>query len=230
MTKDEIKRALKMCADTCFRVCCPYGAAIDCCGKLKRDALDLITEQEKEIKKQNGRVKCLKTRLANKMVLLANVEDLYESETQKLKEEKQILANTINEQGQKIENLNGLIDYADKEIRKLKTDNQELATALKQSEDNYSRAFERLKTRQREIERLKAENKKDFDNFVKVNDELLKANIKLSVDKKQAKIDVLNELRERITKDRVANDTVVINVNYEIKELIKDVQDAEDKG
>lgn len=49
MTKDEIKRALKMCADTCFRVCCPYGAAINCCGKLKRDALDLITEQEKEI-------------------------------------------------------------------------------------------------------------------------------------------------------------------------------------
>lgn len=195
MTKDEIKRALKMCADTCFRVCCPYGAAIDCCGKLKRDALDLITEQENEIKKQNGRVKCLKTRLANKMVLLSNVEDLYESETQKLKEEK-----------------------------------QELKTALKQAEDNYSRAFERLKTRQREIERLKAENKKDFDNFVKVNDELLKANIKLSVDKKQAKIDVLNELRERITKDRVANDTVVINVNYEIKELIKEVQNGEDKG
>lgn len=49
MTKDEIKRALKMCADTCFRVCCPYGAAIDCCGKLKRGALALITEQEKEI-------------------------------------------------------------------------------------------------------------------------------------------------------------------------------------
>lgn len=164
MTKDEIKRALKMCADTCFRVCCPYGAAIDCCGKLKRDALDLITEQEKEIKKQNGRVKCLKTRLANKMVLLSNVEDLYESETQKLKEEK-----------------------------------QELKTALKQSEDNYSRAFERLKAQGREIGELKAKVK-------------------------QAQIDVLNELRERITKDRVANDTVVINANYEIDELIKEVE------
>ncbi len=51
MTKDEIKRALKMCADTCFRICCPYGAAINCCGKLKRDALNLINEQEKENEK-----------------------------------------------------------------------------------------------------------------------------------------------------------------------------------
>lgn len=49
-----------------------------------------------------------------------------------------------------------------------------------------------------EIERLKAENKKDFENFVKVNDELLKANIKLSVDKKQAQIDVLNRLKEKL--------------------------------
>lgn len=43
---------------------------------------------------------------------------------------------------------------------------------------------------------------------------------------KQAKIDVLNELRERITKDRVANDTVVINANYEIKELIKEIKNG----
>lgn len=51
MTKDEIKRALKMCADSCFRVCCPYGAVINCCSKLKRDAIDLITEQEQEIER-----------------------------------------------------------------------------------------------------------------------------------------------------------------------------------
>lgn len=51
MTKDEVKRALKMCADNCFRVCCPYGAVNDCCSKLKRDALTLITEQEKENEK-----------------------------------------------------------------------------------------------------------------------------------------------------------------------------------
>lgn len=41
---------------------------------------------------------------------------------------------------------------------------------------------------------------------------------------KQAQIDVLNELRERITKDRVANDTIVINANYEIDELVKEIR------
>lgn len=44
---------------------------------------------------------------------------------------------------------------------------------------------------------------------------------------KQAQIDVLNELRERITKDRVANDTVVINANYEIGELIKEIKNEQ---
>lgn len=191
MTKDEIKKALKTCSvDSCTD--CPYdNKGLYCCGKLKRDALALITEQENEIKKQNGRVKCLKTRLANKMVLLSNVEDLYESETQKLKEEK-----------------------------------QELKTALKQAEDNYSRAFERLKTRQREIERLKAENKKDFDNFVKVNDELLKANIKLSVDKKQAQIDILKRLK--VFSEPYPNSwgIYVIDV-YHIDELIKEVENEQ---
>lgn len=49
MTKDEIKKALKTCSvDSCED--CPYdNKGLYCCGKLKRDALDLITEQEKEI-------------------------------------------------------------------------------------------------------------------------------------------------------------------------------------
>ena len=47
---------------------------------------------------------------------------------------------------------------------------------------------------------------------------------------KQAKIDVLNEVRERLTEGRVANDNVVINANYEIGKLIKEVQNGEDKG
>lgn len=61
---------------------------------------------------------------------------------------------------------------------------------------DYSNAFERLKAQGREIAKLKAENKKDFDNFVKVNDELLKANMKLSVDKKQAQTDTINIIVE----------------------------------
>lgn len=43
---------------------------------------------------------------------------------------------------------------------------------------------------------------------------------------KQAQIDILNEVRERLTEGRVANDNVVINANYEIGELIKEVQNA----
>ena len=57
MTKDEIKKALKTCSvDSCTD--CPYdNKGLYCCGKLKRDALDLITEQENEIellKKENA--------------------------------------------------------------------------------------------------------------------------------------------------------------------------------
>lgn len=47
---------------------------------------------------------------------------------------------------------------------------------------------------------------------------------------KQAQIDVLNEVRERLTEGRVANDNVVINANYEIGKLIKEVENVEDKG
>lgn len=49
MTRDEIKKALKTCSvDSCTD--CPYdNKGLYCCGKLKRDALDLITEQENEI-------------------------------------------------------------------------------------------------------------------------------------------------------------------------------------
>lgn len=51
MTKDEIKKALMKCSvDTCKD--CPYdNTGLYCCAKLKRDALDLITEQEKEIER-----------------------------------------------------------------------------------------------------------------------------------------------------------------------------------
>jgi predicted RNase H-like nuclease (RuvC/YqgF family) len=38
--------------------------------------------------------------------------------------------NEIEKQGQKIENLNGLIDYADKEIRKLRAENEKLKAEL----------------------------------------------------------------------------------------------------
>ena len=86
------------------------------------------------------------------------------------------------------------------DVSAYKAEIERLRTTLGQCNTELNSALESLKSQCREIGKLKAEVK-------------------------QAKIDVLTELRERITKDRVANDTVVINVNYEIKELIKEVQD-----
>lgn len=78
-----------------------------------------------------------------------------------------------------------------------------------------------------EIERLKAKNKvlgdgvaKAFTNGFNTGREQVEKDIR------RAKINILRELRERITKDRVANDTVVINANYEIKELIKEIENG----
>lgn len=104
MTKDKIKKGLECCVKL---ICdnCPYRNNIHCISETQQDALDLITEQEKEIEKQNSRVKCLKTRLANKMVLLANVEEQYEYKTKCFEEEKQMLADTIKNQEQEIEQL-----------------------------------------------------------------------------------------------------------------------------
>lgn len=82
-----------------------------------------------------------------------------------------------------------------------------------------------------EIERLKAKNERVLGKLADVL-MCIKSTTEIDVSKlvKQAKIDVLKELKERITKDRVANDTVVINANCEINELIKEVENAEDKG
>lgn len=101
MTNEEIKKALECCISYKDGMCkhCPnydYKHE-DCMDDVKRQALDLINEYEKEIKKQNGCVKCLKTRLANKMVLLSNIEDLYESEIQKLKANNQELTTTLKQ-------------------------------------------------------------------------------------------------------------------------------------
>lgn len=119
----------------------------------------------------------------------------------------------IEKQGQKIENLNGLIDYADKENMKLKADKQELATALRQSEDNYSRAFERLKAQEREIGKLKEE-------------------------KKQAKIDVLNNVKdvlanqkhECLERNNLVGYSAICVCEKFIDGLIKEVQNGKDKG
>lgn len=50
MTQDEIKKALEICADINLNCNdCPYFAFGNCTEALCADALNLITEQEKEI-------------------------------------------------------------------------------------------------------------------------------------------------------------------------------------
>ena len=64
MTKDEIKKGLKCCEmDWCVR--CPYFECIGCEVCLKQDALNLITEQEKEIERLKEAVEKL-TEMLNK--------------------------------------------------------------------------------------------------------------------------------------------------------------------
>ena len=52
MTKDEIKKALKMCNDI-YAPCngCPYETCTNCDATLHTDALKLIDEQEREIER-----------------------------------------------------------------------------------------------------------------------------------------------------------------------------------
>lgn len=53
MNKEDIKKGLKMCADLEYCDDCPYfnWENRSCSDELKLDALDLITEQEKEIER-----------------------------------------------------------------------------------------------------------------------------------------------------------------------------------
>ena len=51
MNKDDIKKALKFCADAFPCEGCAYHDDLTCTDKLKTDALNVIIEQEQEIEK-----------------------------------------------------------------------------------------------------------------------------------------------------------------------------------
>ena len=56
MKKDEIKKALECCSNSSINSCknCPYNnnGKFSCCdGEMYKDALNLVTEQEKEIER-----------------------------------------------------------------------------------------------------------------------------------------------------------------------------------
>lgn len=97
---------------------------------------------------------------------------------------------------------------------------------------DYRNAFERLKAQQREIEQLKAENEeltkvmssKVYDFVNKIIDE---TNTRLEIEK-QAKIDVLNELKERTYRDSVYYPEVKYEHKYvhmdDIDEMIEELK------
>ena len=72
MTKDDIKKALTCCSNPSISYCkdCPYAnyGEFDCCnGKMCKDALDLIIEQEREIERLKAEVKQAQIDALNKV-------------------------------------------------------------------------------------------------------------------------------------------------------------------
>lgn len=51
MSKDEIKKSLEVCTQHIYCKDCPYRNQHSCMSRTQQDALDLITEQEKEIER-----------------------------------------------------------------------------------------------------------------------------------------------------------------------------------
>ena len=71
MTKEDIKKALECCSNPSISYCkdCPYAnyGEFDCCnGKMCKDALDLIIEQEREIERLKAEVKQAQIDILNK--------------------------------------------------------------------------------------------------------------------------------------------------------------------
>lgn len=58
MTKEDIKKALEICADDCYSCDdCPYDDVINCGNTLKNDVYELIIKQEREIERLKAEVK-----------------------------------------------------------------------------------------------------------------------------------------------------------------------------
>lgn len=109
MTKDEIKKALEICADDCYSCDdCPYDDVINCGNTLKNDVRELIVEQEKENEKleQLNAIQCdawQKVSDENKSLATENssyfqYNSVLRKENKKLKEEiKQAKIDVLNE-------------------------------------------------------------------------------------------------------------------------------------
>ena len=137
----------------------------------------------------------------------------------------------ITEQEKEIERLRQEVRDTDKmarnTIEQYRAKNEELENALKQSEDNYSRAFVRLKTQQQEIERLRTtlgQCNTELNSALESLKSQCREIGKLKAGTKQAKIDVLNELKVRHDYVNIAMGYPWWNISQQIDELIKEVE------
>lgn len=97
MTKDEIKKALKCCQDYDYDSCadCPYRThSENCTNDILQDALNIITEQEKEIKQLKAEYKQLNT---NAEILARGVRDLNHENYELTEKVKQAKIDVLNE-------------------------------------------------------------------------------------------------------------------------------------
>ena len=68
MTKEDIKKALEICADDCYSCDdCPYDDVINCGNTLKNDVYELIIKQEREIERLKAEVKQAQIDVLNKL-------------------------------------------------------------------------------------------------------------------------------------------------------------------
>lgn len=100
---------------------------------------------------------------------------------------------------------------------------------------DYRNAFERLKSQQQEIDRLKAEFKQLETNaeiLARGVRDLNHENYELTEKVKQAKIDVLNELKAKMFEREYMGVKYKERIFYEseIDDMIAEVQNAEDKS
>lgn len=99
---------------------------------------------------------------------------------------------------------------------------------------DYRNSFERLKAQEREIERLRTtlgQCNAELNSALESLKSQCREIGELKAGTKQAKIDVLNEVKKRIYDISPYNPLVTKdNVKYFIDKLIKEVQNAENKG
>lgn len=205
MNKDDIKKALKFCADSNDCDDCPY-------------------DQEKEIE----RLKDEDTRLTEKLKQVLLAVDTVKEMT--------AMCN-IDKQNAEIERLKS----QQREIERLKAENEQLKVKLEKNplaikqkimeEDDYELTEREQATLF--LDRM-GSDVEILHDIVENLDELLGKGINdyiMGIDgveglkdmwERSAVKEFAEKLRKRLTEDRVSNDNVVINANYEIDELLKE--------